>query len=114
MYGGRVVERGTRHDILRGAQHPYTQGLLRSIPVLGRRGQPLEEIPGVVPSPEDWPQGCPFASRCPRVFEPCSKQVPEPRQFSPHHTACCHALDAPLAPRADPDREPGAAAGAER
>src|SRR4029077_14943093 len=60
MYGGRIVERGNRREILRDARHPYTLRLLRSIPALTPRGARLQEIPGVVPSPEDWPPGCPF------------------------------------------------------
>ena len=51
MYAGRVVEQGTRAEVLAGARHPYTEGLLRSIPSLARRGEPLAEIPGVVPPP---------------------------------------------------------------
>jgi peptide/nickel transport system ATP-binding protein len=100
MYGGRIVERGTRRDILQRAQHPYTAGLLRSIPALTPRGSRLQEIPGVVPSPEDWPSGCPFATRCPRAHDACAQLVPEPRWFSQQHSACCHALSAPLAPEA--------------
>jgi peptide/nickel transport system ATP-binding protein len=94
MYGGRIVEYGTRREILSNPQHPYTLGLLSSIPALTERGARLQEIPGAVPSPEDWPRGCPFATRCPRVFEPCASTVPEPRVFSATHTAACHALGA--------------------
>ncbi|MBW1687723.1 MAG: ABC transporter ATP-binding protein, partial [Deltaproteobacteria bacterium] len=65
MYAGRIVEEGSRVDVLAGARHPYTQGLLRSIPALGRRGERLAEIAGVVPQPRDWPAGCRFSTRCP-------------------------------------------------
>jgi peptide/nickel transport system ATP-binding protein/oligopeptide transport system ATP-binding protein len=95
MYGGRIVERGTRREILTDPRHPYTVGLLRSIPALTPRGARLQEIAGVVPSPEDWPRGCPFATRCPRVFDPCAARVPAARWFSEEHSASCHALEAP-------------------
>ena len=72
MYAGRIVESGTREAILARAEHPYTEGLLASIPAFSQRGERLREIPGVVPPPSQWPRGCHFASRCPRVFDPCA------------------------------------------
>jgi peptide/nickel transport system ATP-binding protein/oligopeptide transport system ATP-binding protein len=92
MYAGRIVEEGTRAEVLSQPGHPYTQGLLRSIPSLARHGEPLAEIPGVVPSPEDWPPGCRFASRCDRVFEPCRAGVPDEVPLSETHAARCYAL----------------------
>ncbi len=92
MYAGRLVEEGTRFDILARAHHPYTQGLLRSMPALARRGTRLDEIAGVVPSPEEWPVGCTFSTRCPRVFEPCRETDPGPTLLSPVHRARCHAV----------------------
>jgi oligopeptide/dipeptide ABC transporter ATP-binding protein len=94
MYAGKIVERGKRIDVLRDARHPYTHGLLNSIPARARRGERLEEIVGVVPSPDEWPPGCRFSTRCPRVFEPCAERVPDRTILSPEHSACCHALDA--------------------
>ncbi len=94
MYAGKIVERGNRIDVLRDARHPYTHGLLSSIPARAQRGERLEEIVGVVPSPDEWPAGCRFSTRCPRVFEPCAERVPDRTFFSPEHSACCHALDA--------------------
>ena len=73
MYGGRIVERGPVADIFASPQHPYTEALLDSIPLLGMRySQPLKAIRGVVPSPLDWPPACRFAPRCDYVFD----QVP--------------------------------------
>jgi len=92
MYAGRLVEEGTREDVLSGARHPYTQGLLRSIPALARHGQPLDEIPGVVPPPGDWPAGCRFATRCERELEACSRDVPPRVALSPVHSANCHVV----------------------
>jgi oligopeptide/dipeptide ABC transporter ATP-binding protein len=97
MYAGRVVEEGSRSEVLGAARHPYTQGLLRSIPALARRGEPLAEIPGTVPAPGEWPLGCRFQTRCPRVFDLCREEVPGAAQVGPGHFACCHAVATELA-----------------
>jgi oligopeptide/dipeptide ABC transporter ATP-binding protein len=94
MYAGRIVETGTRVDILSRARHPYTQGLLRSMPALAPPGERLPEIAGVVPSPRDWPAGCRFSTRCPKRFDPCDARVPGMTRFGGDHAAWCHALDA--------------------
>ena len=94
MYAGEIVERGDRREILSGAQHPYTQGLMRSMPSLAAPDERLQEIEGVVPAPADWPRGCRFSTRCPRVFEPCRETAPSDRDFSASHRARCHALTA--------------------
>jgi oligopeptide/dipeptide ABC transporter ATP-binding protein len=93
MYAGRIVELGSRSDILGDPQHPYTRGLLRSMPALAPPGERLPEIPGVVPSPAEWPAGCRFSTRCERRFEPCDAEVPGPRTLAPGRIAWCHALD---------------------
>jgi oligopeptide/dipeptide ABC transporter ATP-binding protein len=87
------VEEGTRLEVLGDAQHPYTAGLLRSMPALSRPGERLPEIPGVVPSPGSWPQGCRFSTRCERVFDPCRERVPTGTTLSGTHTARCHDLE---------------------
>ena len=92
MYAGKIVERGTREQVLGAANHPYTRGLLGSMPGLAARGTRLHEIPGVVPSPDQWPPGCRFSTRCPLAFEPCSKQVPTASTLSEPHTVWCHAV----------------------
>jgi peptide/nickel transport system ATP-binding protein len=92
MYAGQVAEQGTREELLAHPRHPYTQRLLASIPSRTRRGEPLAEIPGVVPSPGEWPAGCRFTTRCHRAFEPCAGIVPEATQLSPTHRAWCHAV----------------------
>ena len=96
MYAGRIVEEGTREEILARARHPYTQGLLRAVPSLGRRGERLAEIPGVVPSPIEWSRGCPFRTRCPRVLPVCSETMPGPTRLSTTHALRCHAVAAEL------------------
>jgi peptide/nickel transport system ATP-binding protein len=76
MYAGRVVEQGTVHDVLLQPKHPYTEGLLASIPSKGSRGKRLNVIRGTVPNPFNMPQGCNFAPRCPYRFEPCPDHDP--------------------------------------
>ena len=72
MYAGRVVERGTSEEIFYSPQHPYTQGLLKSAPVMGTRTQDrLYSIPGTVPNPLAMPRGCAFRPRCPERFQQC-------------------------------------------
>ncbi|MCZ6464439.1 MAG: ABC transporter ATP-binding protein, partial [Proteobacteria bacterium] len=97
MYAGRIIEEGTREEVLGSARHPYTTGLLRSIPALAPRGEKLAEIPGVVPSPDQWPEGCRFAPRCARAFDPCPERVPRPSGLSDSHRVCCHAVAEELA-----------------
>ncbi len=94
MYAGRVIEEGTRADVLANARHPYTQGLLRSMPALGRPGERLEEIAGVVPQPAAWPEGCRFAGRCPEVFDPCHRDLPGATPLGERHRVACHAVAA--------------------
>jgi oligopeptide/dipeptide ABC transporter ATP-binding protein len=92
MYAGRIVEEGTRAEVLAGARHPYTQALLRSMPALARRGERLAEIAGTVPSPRDWPAACRFAPRCPRVMEVCRASEPGTTRLSASHAARCFAV----------------------
>ena len=93
MYAGRVVEQGTRAEVLSAPRHPYTEGLLRSLPGRVPRGARLVEIPGAVPPPEAWPAGCRFAPRCPRAFAACS-DPPGWTSLSSSHAVRCHAVAA--------------------
>ena len=97
MYAGRIVEAGTRAEVLGQPRHPYTQALLRSMPALAKRGERLAEIPGTVPWPGDWPAGCRFSTRCPRVMDVCRAREPEATRLSPTHTARCFAVAQELA-----------------
>lgn len=72
MYGGRVMEHGTAAQVTGDPRHPYTRGLLASIPGLEKRGRRLDAIGGTVPSPLRMPPGCPFQPRCPRAMDVCS------------------------------------------
>jgi len=77
MYGGRVVERGPVADVFNSPQHPYTEALLQSIPLLGMtQAEPLRVIRGTVPSPLAWPPGCRFEPRCDYAFERCATDLP--------------------------------------
>jgi len=77
MYAGRIVETGTVDQVLLNPQHPYTQGLLNSIPGVAKRGQALSVIKGVVPNPFRMPPGCKFQPRCPYAWERCSASEPD-------------------------------------
>ena len=90
MYMGRVVEFGSLVDIFDHTSHPYTQALLRSVPVLGLKdGQKLETIPGATPNPADLKGGCDFADRCPYATDACRKGVIPVYEISPGHRVRC-------------------------
>lgn len=76
MYAGEAVEYGDVHDLYKKPLHPYTEGLLKSVPVLGRKTDTLYSIPGTVPSPKDYPKGCRFAPRCSYCTDRCLKEHP--------------------------------------
>jgi oligopeptide/dipeptide ABC transporter ATP-binding protein len=76
MYAGRIVETGTVDQVLLSPQHPYTQGLLSSIPGVKKRGEALSVIKGVVPNPFRMPPGCKFQPRCPFAWDRCSEDEP--------------------------------------
>ncbi|MBR9764187.1 MAG: ABC transporter ATP-binding protein [Rhodobacteraceae bacterium] len=71
MYAGRIVERGTVDEVLDAPRHPYTRGLIDSLPMENDRGQPLRQIPGNAPPPLGRPEGCPFRPRCARATDTC-------------------------------------------
>jgi len=90
MYAGRVVERGSVEAIFNHPQHPYTEALLHSIPVLGMtQAEPLRVIRGVVPSPLSWPGGCRFASRCDHASDHCRTDDPPQFVAGAGQQACC-------------------------
>jgi oligopeptide/dipeptide ABC transporter ATP-binding protein len=92
MYAGQIVEEGTREELLARPRHPYTQGLLRSLPRPEARGRRLEEIAGTVPRPGQWPAGCRFHTRCPLVFERCRAEAPARHAVSATQGAWCHLV----------------------
>jgi peptide/nickel transport system ATP-binding protein len=93
MYAGRVVETGPTQELLRRPRHPYTEGLLRASPQLGRRG--LTPIPGSVPPLDALPPGCAFAPRCAYRKEECLAATPELRAAGPDHFARCILVSQP-------------------
>jgi peptide/nickel transport system ATP-binding protein/oligopeptide transport system ATP-binding protein len=89
MYAGRVVERGTAKDIFEDPQHPYTIGLLGSIPRIEEDRDRLLSIDGSVPPPFAFPSGCRFNPRCPFAIRACTEIDPPLRELSPGHRAAC-------------------------
>lgn len=89
QYAGRIVEQGPVDDILDDPRHPYTRGLLDSVPGNQARHGRLWQIPGMMPSPLDLPEGCAFASRCPRAAELC-KTRPESTRAENGREYFCH------------------------
>ncbi len=89
MYAGRVVERGPVRQVFESPQHPYTEALLHSIPILGMtQAEPLKVIRGMVPSPLNWPRGCRFASRCDHTFDRCLQEDPPLLPAGEQSSAC--------------------------
>jgi len=102
MYAGRIVERGPVGDIFSSPQHPYTEALLDSIPLLGMRySTPLKAIRGVVPSPLEWPLGCRFAPRCDYTFGKCITHDPPLLSVPPQESACWLCENGRRVPRTD-------------
>ena len=89
MYAGRIVEIGDVETIFDNPSHPYTQGLLDSIPHLGRRRERLYSIPGNPPDMQNPPPGCRFAARCPHVMDQCRSEYPPEATVAPGHMAAC-------------------------
>jgi len=93
MYAGRVVEESDTLTIFEQPVHPYTKGLLRSVPVIGRRAkygrQRLQEIEGVVPSLVELPAGCSFHPRCPEAMPVCREKPPEILTYERGHQVRC-------------------------
>ncbi|WP_374443010.1 ABC transporter ATP-binding protein [Stella sp.] len=90
MYAGKVVEQGPVDRVLDRPLHPYTRGLIGSVPSRNRRGQPLAQIPGMAPSPLSLPSGCSFRTRCPRADEACTLPPPMAELEPGRHARCVH------------------------
>ena len=89
MYAGRIVESGPTEQIIEHPIHPYTQGLIGSVPSRSARGSRLNQIPGMAPSPLNLPEGCAFSPRCRSVTAACATR-PEDRELVPGRWARCH------------------------
>ena len=94
MYAGKIVEEGTSRQIFYQYQHPYTQGLLESVPELDTPAdQRLKPIPGNPPDMSCLREGCAFAPRCNYATEECTKKIPELKAVSPTHKCACCAYE---------------------
>jgi peptide/nickel transport system ATP-binding protein/oligopeptide transport system ATP-binding protein len=100
MYAGRIVEQGPVEAVFNSPQHPYTEALLHSIPLLGMsQEKPLKVIRGMVPSPLSWPRGCRFAPRCDYAFERCDIDDPPLLNVGRQSAACWLCESGPRAAR---------------
>jgi oligopeptide/dipeptide ABC transporter ATP-binding protein len=95
MYAGRMVEEGPVETIFQGCRHPYTWGLLQSVPRLDIPQRDLREIKGSVPRLNDLPSGCSFSNRCDFVMDLCRKEEPGSRLIEPGHLSRCWLKERP-------------------
>ncbi|MCL0078252.1 ABC transporter ATP-binding protein [Dehalococcoidia bacterium] len=89
MYLGKIVEGSTVGNVFHNTKHPYTQGLMNSIPSLATKRDRLVPIEGVVPDPFEIPAGCGFEPRCPRAMGICRREIPPLKEVAPGHRAAC-------------------------
>lgn len=101
MYGGKIVETGTVDEVFYKPKHPYTWGLLSSMPKLHAKSDELLAIPGSPPDLSDPPKGCPFAPRCPHAMQVCVDHMPDYTELSDTQKAACWLLD-DRAPKVEP------------
>lgn len=101
MYGGKIVETGTVDEIFYRPKHPYTWGLLSSMPRLHKKSDGLSAIPGSPPDLMNPPKGCPFAPRCPHAMKVCMEYMPEHENSSDTQSTACWLLDK-RAPKVEP------------
>ncbi|MFH1824960.1 MAG: ABC transporter ATP-binding protein [Candidatus Firestonebacteria bacterium] len=89
MYAGKIMENGTKEDIFKNPLHPYTIGLLKSVPDINRVEKRLYTIKGSIPNPLEFPDGCRFNPRCPNVMDICKVKEPIETKTSGEHSAWC-------------------------
>ncbi|MFE5429201.1 ABC transporter ATP-binding protein [Peribacillus simplex] len=100
MYAGKVVEEADILEIFENPKHPYTKGLLNSVPKMGQKTNRLESIPGNVPIPTNMPKGCKFAPRCSQAMDICQEQDPDLLQIAEGHQCRCFLYQSELAKEA--------------
>ena len=88
MYAGRIIERGPTDEVIAAPMHPYTQGLIGALPEKTRAGQRLNQIPGVMPSLREIPDGCPFHNRCKYAEALCARELPTLSDAGARAVAC--------------------------
>ncbi|WP_106495914.1 ABC transporter ATP-binding protein [Lentibacillus sp. Marseille-P4043] len=101
MYGGKIVETGTVDEIFYQPKHPYTWGLLGSMPKIDGGDEELQAIPGSPPDLADPPKGCPFVTRCPYAMKVCENHMPDYTELSDTQKTACWLLDE-RAPKVEP------------
>ena len=111
MYAGQVVEYCGVRDTFRAPRHPYTAGLLASLPKLGAETRRLRVIPGSVPNPVSFPSGCRFHPRCPIAVERCRSEMPALRDVGGGHLARCFRAEEIASGAVDPVAGEGASRG---
>ena len=95
MYAGKLMEVGPTREVFGDPRHPYTRGLVASVPRTGAgRDAPFEGIPGTVPDLLDLPSGCTFHPRCPLGDEECTREFPPVRRIGDGRRAACYKVDA--------------------
>ena len=93
MYAGRVIEKGTVHEIFKDPKHPYTIGLIKSLPSLNVGNDKLYSIPGNVPNPINMPNHCYFKNRCDQCFDTCFGDYPSIKKITETHEVSCHLYE---------------------
>jgi len=93
MYSGSIIEYGDLKKLFKNTYHPYTRGLIASVPIVGKIQNELEVIPGMVPNLIYPPSGCRFHPRCEFCFEPCDTKVPKSIEIEPRYFVACHLYD---------------------
>lgn len=93
MYAGKIIEQGTAHEVFLNPKHPYTLGLIKSKPAVGKTVERLYSIPGAVPNPVSMPNYCFFKDRCDQCIAKCNGDIPELRYISEDHKVACHLYD---------------------
>lgn len=93
MYAGKVMEVGSCDQIFNAPLHPYSQGLIATIPSIKKERTRLAGIPGVSPSPSEWPSGCRFHPRCEKVMDVCRSVEPKQREIQPGRFVACHLYE---------------------
>jgi peptide/nickel transport system ATP-binding protein len=111
MYAGRIVEIGPVQEVIHNPQHPYTTGLMGSIPAVGQEVERLPQIEGSMPRLNAIPPGCPFNPRCPRVFDRCKVERPDLLPAAKSMAACWLHAPKRASPAAPPDWSEGAVHG---
>lgn len=104
MYGGQIVETSPKYDLFKQPKHPYTEGLLESLPSVHKELDRLGTIRGTVPPAHKFPTGCRFSSRCPHVMEQCLEKNPELIEIDPNHAVRCYLYTGDEGEKHDGDR----------